>query len=430
MTSVSDLYSLYLQHPVVTTDSRTCPAGSIFFALKGDSFDGNQFAGKALQAGCAYAVIDDPGVKTGNRMLLTDSVLLTLQQLARLHRETLGLPIIGITGTNGKTTTRELLAAVLSVKYSVLSTQGNLNNHIGVPLTLLRLTRRHEMGVVEMGANHPGEIGDLSQIVRPDYGLITNVGCAHLEGFGSLEGVIRAKGELYDFLRKTNGKIFIHRENPHLQAIACGLEQITYGTGDDAYVTGKVTDCYPFLRFQWTARQGVSHTVDTRLAGDYNLWNVLAAVAAGQYFNIPPESINAAIAACEPATHRSQWKKTARNELIVDAYNANPDSMQAALTNFATLPVCPKAVILGDMHELGINSPTFHEAVVKQLQTFNFEQVILCGRQFAAVASLRYPCFPDTEALTGYLTRNPWQGYHILIKGSHAVHLEKVTDRL
>ncbi|MDR2764595.1 MAG: UDP-N-acetylmuramoyl-tripeptide--D-alanyl-D-alanine ligase [Tannerella sp.] len=429
MTSVSDLYPLYLQHPTVTTDSRTCPAGSIFFALKGDSFDGNQFAEKALQAGCTFAVIDDPNVKTDSRMLLTDNVLLTLQQLARLHRETLGIPLIGITGTNGKTTTKELLAAVLSVKYKVLSTQGNLNNHIGVPLTLLRLTRRHEMGVVEMGANHPGEIWDLAQIVRPDYGLITNVGCAHLEGFGSLEGVIRAKGELYDFLRETHGKIFIHRENPHLQAIARGLEQITYGTGDDAYVTGKVTDCHPFLCFRWT-QQGVSHAVDTHLAGDYNLWNALAAVAVGRYFDIPPESINAAIAACEPANHRSQWKKTARNELIIDAYNANPSSMEAALRNFAALPVRPKAVILGDMHELGANSPAFHEAVVEQLPTFDFEQVLLCGEQFTAVAASRYPCFPDTEALTGYLTRNPWQGYHILIKGSHAVHLEKVIDRL
>jgi UDP-N-acetylmuramoyl-tripeptide--D-alanyl-D-alanine ligase len=429
MISVTDLYSLYLRHPSVTTDSRTCPPGSVFFALKGDSFDWNQFAGKALQSGCALAVIDDPKAKTGDRMLLTDNVLLTLQQLARLHRETLGIPVIGITGTNGKTTTRELMAAVLSAKYRVLSTQGNLNNHIGVPLTLLRLTREHEMAVVEMGANHPGEIRELAQIARPDYGLITNAGCAHLEGFGSLEGVVRAKGELYDFLRETDGKIFIHRENPHLQAIAHGLEQITYGTGDGAYVAGKVTDCHPFLRFQWT-QQGVSHAVDTHLAGDYNLWNALAAVAAGRYFDIPPDRINAAIAACEPATLRSQWKKTARNELIIDAYNANPDSMQAALTNFAALPVRPKAVILGDMRELGVNSPAFHEAVAAQLQTFDFEQVLLCGEQFAAVASSRYPCFPDTEALAGYLTRNPWQGYYILLKGSRAIRLEQLIDRL
>ncbi|MDR2138020.1 MAG: UDP-N-acetylmuramoyl-tripeptide--D-alanyl-D-alanine ligase [Tannerella sp.] len=430
MTGISDLYTLYLQHPAVTTDSRTGPAGAVFFALKGASFDGNQFAEKALQAGCAYAVIDDPKVKTGDRMLLTNNVLHTLQQLARLHRETLGIPIIGVTGTNGKTTTKELLAAVLSVKYRVLSTQGNLNNHIGVPLTLLRLTRRHEMGVVEMGANHPGEIRDLAQMVRPDYGLITNVGCAHLEGFGSPEGVIRAKGELYDYLRKTNGKIFIHRDNPHLQAMAGGLEQITYGTGPDAYIRGEVTDRHPCLRLRWTQQHGITHTVDTHLAGDYNLWNVLAAVAAGRHFNIPPDSINAAIAACEPADHRSQWKKTARNELIIDAYNANPDSMQAALKNFATLPVRPKAVILGDMHELGINSPAFHEAIVKQLQTFDFDRTLLCGKQFAAVASSRYPCFPDTETLTGHLTLNPLQGYHILIKGSRAVHLEKVIDRL
>jgi UDP-N-acetylmuramoyl-tripeptide--D-alanyl-D-alanine ligase len=426
--NLPDLYSLFLQHPSVTTDSRTCPAGALFFALKGASFDGNRFAGKALQAGCAFAVIDDPGVKTDDRMLLTDNVLLTLQRLARLHRETLGIPLIAITGTNGKTTTKELLAAVLSAKYRTLSTQGNLNNHIGVPLTLLRLTQRHEMAVVEMGANHPGEIGELAHIARPNYGLITNVGYAHLEGFGSPEGVLRAKGELYDFLRETNGKIFIHRENPQLQAIAGGLEQITYGAGE-AYVSGKVTDSHPFLRFQWT-QQGVSHTVGTCLAGDYNLWNALAAVAVGRYFDIPPEAIHAAIAACEPASHRSQWKKTARNELIIDAYNANPSSMEAALGNFTALPVRPKAVILGDMRELGIDSPAFHKRVVEQLQTSGFEQVILCGEQFAAVASSRYPCFPDAEALTGYLAQHPWQGYHILIKGSRAVHLEKVIDKL
>ncbi|MDR3261512.1 MAG: UDP-N-acetylmuramoyl-tripeptide--D-alanyl-D-alanine ligase [Tannerella sp.] len=427
--NISELYQLYLQHPVVTTDSRNCPAGSIFFALQGESFDGNRFAEKALQSHCAYAVIDRPEAKTDERMILTDNVLKTLQQLARHHRETLGVPIIGVTGTNGKTTTKELLAATLSTTYKLLYTSGNLNNHIGVPLTLLRLTREHEMAVVEMGANHPGEIRELVEIVRPDYGIITNVGQAHLEGFGSLEGVIRTKGELYDFLRQNGGKVFIHKENTCLQAIAGGLDQITYGEREDAFISGCVTDCRPFLRFRWT-QQGESHTVSTRLVGDYNLWNVLAAIAAGRYLGVPSEQINRAIASYEPANNRSQWKKTAGNELIIDAYNANPSSMAAALTNFASLPVRPKAVILGDMRELGVNSPALHAEVVKQLQTSGFEQVLLCGEHFTSVGASIYPCFPDTEALNRYLSGNPLRGYHILIKGSHGIHLEKTVDWL
>ncbi|MDR0815132.1 MAG: UDP-N-acetylmuramoyl-tripeptide--D-alanyl-D-alanine ligase, partial [Bacteroidales bacterium] len=374
--NISELYPLYLQHPVVTTDSRNCPAGSIFFALKGESFDGNRFAGNALEAGCACAVIDDPDMETDERMIRTDNVLATLQQLARHHRETLHIPVIGVTGTNGKTTTKELLAAVLSTRYKLLSTQGNLNNHIGVPLTLLRLTREHEMAVVEMGANHPGEIRELVQIVRPDYGVITNVGCAHLEGFGSLEGVIRTKGELYDYLRQTNGKVFIRKEDAHLQAIAQGLEQITYGACGDAFVSGKVTDGHPFLGLQWR-QGGEHHTVKTRLVGDYNLWNVLAAIAAGRYLDVPSGQINRALAAYEPANNRSQWKKTAANELVMDAYNANPSSMQAALANFASLPVRPKAVILGDMRELGADSLSLHADVVRQLQTLGFERTLL-----------------------------------------------------
>ncbi|MDR3194119.1 MAG: UDP-N-acetylmuramoyl-tripeptide--D-alanyl-D-alanine ligase [Tannerella sp.] len=429
MKTLLELYPLYLRHPVITIDSRTCPPGSIFFALKGASQDGNRFAAQALENGCAYAVVDDPKVKTDDRMILTADALQTLQQLARLHRETLGIPVIGITGTNGKTTTKELLAAVLSVRYNVSYTQGNLNNHIGVPLTLLRLTDRNEMAVVEMGANHPGEIRELAQMARPDYGLVTNVGCAHLEGFGSLEGVIRTKGELYDFLRETGGKIFIHKDHPHLQAIAGGLEAITYGAGDDAQVTGRVTDCRPFLRLEWSCKT-VRYAAETQLVGDYNLWNVLAAIAAGCYFDVPPAGINAALAAYKPANHRSQWEKTSRNELIIDTYNANPDSMKAALRNFAALPDRPKAVILGDMRELGAQSLAFHEEVVELLQSFAFDRVLLCGEHFTAAGSARYPCFPEVKALSDCLSGNRLEGYHILLKGSHGVHLEKVIDRL
>jgi UDP-N-acetylmuramoyl-tripeptide--D-alanyl-D-alanine ligase len=425
--NIAELYHLYLQHPVITTDSRNCPPDALFFALKGTSFDGNLFAEKALQT-CAYAIIDNPDVKTSDRMIVTDDVLKTLQQLAAYHRKKLGTPIIGITGTNGKTTTKELLAAVLSTKYNLLYTQGNLNNHIGVPLTLLRLTPDHEMAVIEMGANHPGEIHDLVQIVQPDYGIITNVGRAHLEGFGSLEGVIRTKGELYDYLRQTNGKIFIHQENEYLQAIAHGLEQITYGASNEAYLSGQVISSNPFLRFQWR-QQDISCTVDTHLVGDYNLWNALASVAAGRYFGVPAEQINRALTAYEPTNNRSQWKKTASNELIIDTYNANPGSMQVALANFAALSATPKAVILGDMRELGAGSLELHTEIVTLLKKQNFDQVFLCGDQFTATGET-YRCFPTVEALIDYFSANPLQGFHILIKGSHGVHLEEVVGSL
>ena len=429
MTTLSELYALFLQHPVVTTDSRTASDGAIFFALKGESFDGNLFADKALEAGCVCAVVDNPEVRTDDRIIVTDNALHTLQQLAALHRRTLATPMIGITGTNGKTTTKELLAAVLSEKYHVLYTQGNLNNHIGVPLTLLRLTRAHEMAVVEMGANHLGEIGELARIARPDYGLITNVGAAHLEGFGSLEGVIRAKGELYDFLRTNGGKIFIHKENARLQAIAGGLEQITYGEVADACVSGKITDCHPFLDFRWT-HAGQSFDVHTQLVGGYNLSNALAAATAGCYFGVDTDKINAALTAYVPTNNRSQWRKTPFNEVIVDAYNANPDSMQAALENFAALHVHPKAVILGDMLELGVDSRRLHDDIVRRLERYGFERIILCGKRFTDAGSSRYDRFLDTAALREYLSLHPLQGYHILLKGSHGIHLENIIESL
>ena len=373
--SIIDLYDLFIHNPQITTDSRNCPKGSIFFALKGDKFDGNQYAGKALASGCVYAVIDNPDYYIGERTILVDNVLKTLQQLAHHHRKVLGLPIIGITGTNGKTTTKELLAAVLSTKFNLLYTEGNFNNHIGVPLTLLRLTHDHEMAVIEMGASHPGDIKELVDIVHPNYGIIANVGRAHLEGFGSFEGVIRTKGELYDYIRRSKGKIFIKKENEYLQSIAKGIEQITYGNGDDAFASGQVVSCDPFLVFNWK-QQGKLHTVETHMIGSYNLDNVLAAVAVGRFFKIPAERISRAIAAYEPTNNRSQFKKTDNNELIIDAYN-----------------------------------------------------VFLCGEHFSKVGKEFSP-FATTEAMTEELRRQPLKGYHILIKGSHSMGLEKLVDIL
>ena len=386
--SIIDLYDLFIHNPQITTDSRNCPKGSIFFALKGDKFDGNQYAGKALASGCVYAVIDNPDYYIGERTILVDNVLKTLQQLAHHH----------------------------------------LNNHIGVPLTLLRLTHDHEMAVIEMGASHPGDIKELVDIVHPNYGIITNVGRAHLEGFGSFEGVIRTKGELYDYIRRSKGKIFIKKENEYLQSIAKGIEQITYGNGDDAFASGQVVSCDPFLVFNWK-QQGKLHTVETHIIGSYNLDNVLAAVAVGRFFKIPAERISRAIAAYEPTNNRSQFKKTDNNELIIDAYNANPSSMKVALDNFITMPVQPKAIILGDMRELGPTSDELHAEVVAQIKKGQFDKVFLCGEHFSKVGKEFSP-FATTEAMVEELRKQPLKGYHILIKGSHSMGLEKLADIL
>lgn len=426
--NLNELYELFLHHEKITTDSRHCPANSLFFALKGERFDGNQYAAKALEAGAAYAIIDNPEYLSGDRMILVDNVLDCLQQLAHRHRKALGIPVIGITGTNGKTTTKELLASVLATKFNVLATEGNLNNQIGVPLTLLRMNPYHEIAVVEMGASHPGDIDELVHIVAPNYGLITNVGCAHLEGFGSFEGVLHTKGELYDYLRHTNGKIFINQENKDLMGIAHGLEQITYGQHEGAFAVGHVVESNPFLTFDWK-QQGKIHVVETHLVGAYNIDNVLAAVAVGRYFKIPAERISRAIAAYEPTNNRSQYKKTERNDLIIDAYNANPTSMKAALDNFASLPVHPKAVVLGDMLELGKTSDELHGGIVRQLQAEAFDKVYLCGQHFARTAD-SFPSFTTTEELIAALRQDKLEGYHILIKGSHSMGLENVVELL
>ena len=456
--TVSELYSIYLKHPAVSTDSRNCVPESIFFALKGERFDGHAFVDNALQAGCAYAIVDVVAKAIDKRVIVVENVLHTLQQLARIHRKALGVRVIGITGTNGKTTTKELIAAVLSQKYKVLSTLGNLNNHIGVPLTLLRLTDKHEMAVIEMGANHPGEIAELAAIACPDYGLITNVGYAHLEGFGSLEGVIKAKGELYDYLRKTNGTVFIHRDNEHLTSVSHDLQKIMYGAANSTGISGgqvsdnrnykKQTDVNddsvfplsgglrgavrslnPYLSFSWQYRPDEVYEVSTKLVGGYNLWNVLAAIAIGVHFNVPCEKINEAIAGYQPANNRSQLQKTNFNELIMDAYNANPSSMRAALDNFSNMTSGRKAVILGDMRELGAKSLELHAAILKQIESCDYEKVLLCGEHFSA-AGQQYLCFPTIEKLCEYLETRPLRGYHILIKGSRAIGLEKTIEFL
>jgi UDP-N-acetylmuramoyl-tripeptide--D-alanyl-D-alanine ligase len=427
--TVSELYELFLEHPVITTDSRNCPPDSIFFALKGENFDGNNFAEKALEEGCFRAVIDNPDLAKNEKLIVVDDVLQTLQQLARLHRETLDTQVIAITGTNGKTTTKELMAAVLSQQYNVLYTQGNLNNHIGAPLTLLKLKPEHEFAIIEMGASHAGEIRALCEIARPNYGLITNVGMAHLEGFGSFEGVVRAKGELYDFLRDNNGSIFINQENKYLMEMSYGLDMCPYGSQmkDITFVAGKVLKSGLFLEFEWFHDFGESYTVRTNLVGDYNLWNALAAISAGLFFWVDAPLINAAISACKPADNRSQFCRTARNQLIIDTYNANPDSMNAALENFSMLQAPHKAVILGDMLELGEKSLSLHREIIPKLNSY--DKVLLCGENFSGIGA-PFDCFKNTDDLVACLRRFPLDGYSILIKGSHGMHLEKIIGLL
>ncbi|MDR2810749.1 MAG: UDP-N-acetylmuramoyl-tripeptide--D-alanyl-D-alanine ligase [Tannerellaceae bacterium] len=427
----SELYQLFLHHPQITTDSRNCPSGSLFFALKGKNFDGNQFAGKALDAGADYAVIDRAEYFRNERTILVNNVLETLQGLAKRHRKVLGIPLIAITGTNGKTTTKDLLAAVLSSKFNLLYTEGNLNNQIGLPLTLLRLTHEHEMAVIEMGASRPGDIAELTEIAQPNYGLITNVGRAHLEGFGSFDNVVKAKGELYDYIRHTKGVIFVRKEDKDLQAMAEGIRQVTYGSTHDAFASGRVADSRsPFLIFEWK-QQGKIHTVETQLIGSYNLDNVMVAVAAGRYFKIPAERISRAIASYVPSNHRSQLKQTLHNSLIVDAYNANPDSMKAALRNFAGMTVQPKAVILGDMKELGKDSRALHREILSEVRAGRFDQVYLCGEEFTKASSGKgFTSFPTTEALMDMLRQCPPVGYYILIKGSRGMALERCIELL
>lgn len=432
---IASLYHIFQQHPQITTDSRNCKEDSVFFALKGASFNGNAFAGQALNEGCAYAVIDEPAYKdeANPRLILVDDCLKTLQQLANYHRRQLGTRIIGVTGTNGKTTTKELISSVLAQKYNVLYTQGNLNNHIGVPLTLLRLTAEHDIAVVEMGANHPGEIDFLVHIAEPDYGIITNVGKAHLEGFGSFEGVIKTKGELYDYLRtKPESIVFIHNDNPYLNGIAHDLNLVRYGKPDNKAVlsaNGEVTECAPFLAFRWRVGNTEWHSVQTHLIGAYNLDNMLAAAAIGLYFGVPADRVDEALADYIPQNNRSQLKETATNRLIVDAYNANPTSMMAALTNFRDMKVAPKMAVLGDMKELGAGSQEEHRKVVDFLQECRFEDVWLVGEQFAGVHS-SFRTFADVEEVKNAIRECVPQGYYILIKGSNSMKLSQLAELL
>lgn len=433
--TVKEIYSILRKCTGVTTDSRKCGPGLMFFALKGERFDGNEFVRGALEQGCPYAVMDNPDLYDVQdpRMILVDNVLDSLQQVAALHRRTLGTPVIGITGTNGKTTTKELTNAVMSTTYNVLCTQGNLNNSIGVPLTVLGLKPEHDYAIVEMGASHPGDIKELVLVSQPDYGLITNVGKAHLLGFGSFEGVKRTKGELYDWLREHDGIAFVNRDNEHLQQMCQGLPLIEYGKPgqDGLLVEGEVLECNPFVKFRWRSAKGDWHTVQTNLIGAYNVDNALAAITIGLKFGVTEQDASDAVAGYKPQNNRSQLTETGRNRLVVDAYNANPTSMAAAIENFSMMKAQDKMLILGDMRELGEVSADEHRRIVGMLREKGFDCVWLVGSEFKAVAGdSGFRLFADVDEVNKALESEEITGKTILIKGSNSIGLTKTITNL
>jgi UDP-N-acetylmuramoyl-tripeptide--D-alanyl-D-alanine ligase len=467
---IKELYQLYQQHPCITTDSRNCPEGSIFLALKGASFNGNQFALQALEQGCSYAIVDEAPLNPpkggknypiytndilpsfggeGGGFILVDDCLQTYKDLAREHRRQFDIPMVGITGTNGKTTTKELIRAVLAEEYAVMATEGNFNNDVGVPKTLFRLDKKTDIAVVEMGASHPGDIKTLVETAEPTCGLITNVGRAHLQGFGSFDGVCKTKGELYDFLVARDLPIFVNRDNEHLMKMVNGERLTVHGQQPDIYyygqsdnpdilIRGEVISCAPFLKFRWREQDhdaGYTSewlTVQTQLIGAYNLDNMLAAIIVGYVNNIPFDKINHALENYKPTNNRSQLTETQTNHLIVDAYNANPTSMKAAIDNFKRMEVSPKMAILGKMGELGDVSAEEHQKVVDMLAGAGFDEVWLVGEEFrnCQLSIVNCQLFNDVEEVKAAIAQKQPQHRYILIKGSNSVKLYQLPELL
>ena len=420
----------------VSTDSRSCPKDSLFFALKGDNFDGNKYAANALENGAAYAVVDNPDyvVEGSDQYIFVHDTLLALQLMANYHRQMQQIPVIGITGTNGKTTTKELIAAILEKKYKVHYTKGNFNNHIGVPLTLLGIRADDEIAVIEMGASHPREIRDLARIAQPDYVLITNIGKAHIEGFGSFENILKTKMELYDYIKLNRaGTVFLNNDDEILKNKVDGIKTVlTYGQSDKADICGSIQLDSLTLSIDWAEKTHPEKvfSVNTKLVGDYNLYNVLAAITIGVYFKVSNEDINEALTEYSPSNNRSQLVQTKTNRLIVDAYNANPTSMHAALDNFCLIKEENKAVILGDMKELGEESISEHQSIIDLLERHpEITPVILVGSEFGKV-NRKFLHFADKDALLKELSVKPIEHKTILIKGSNSTQLYKIVDAL
>ncbi len=435
MITTEKLYDLFLTSQGITTDTRQDVKDKIFFGLNGKNFSGNQFAAQAISKGCKYAVVDDPEYMSGEKVLLVNNTLSSLQDIALHHRKKIKIPVIGITGSNGKTTTKELVTSVLKKKYRVFSTRGNMNNHIGVPLSILSLDK-HNFAVIEMGASKPGEIRRLCEIALPHYGIITNVGKAHLEGFKSTESVKKTKGELFDFLKENKGKIFINYSDVVLKEMAdrSGLEKIIYGNSEKSLCKASSMHADPFLRFYaiWSFMGNNGATiVQTQVAGSYNLLNFLSAAAVGLYFGINPKDIFEALEGYIPSNNRSQIIKTNTNTIILDAYNANPASMENALADFLSYTSDKKAVILGDMLELGTFAREEHENILEILKKRKDIGVYLVGKEFIeADRNNKFSSFLNTSGLTAYLKKHPLRNSLILIKGSRGIQLEKALDCL
>jgi UDP-N-acetylmuramoyl-tripeptide--D-alanyl-D-alanine ligase len=430
--TIEQLYAIYIEHPAISTDTRKIAPGSIFFALKGDKFDANTFAGQAIAAGAAYAVIDNATYQTFAQHILVDDVLTTLQALAKYHRSQLNIPVIGLTGSNGKTTTKELINSVLSQHYKTYATIGNLNNHIGVPLTLLAIKNDVEVAIVEMGANHQKEIELLSSICQPTHGLITNVGRAHLEGFGGAEGVKKGKGELFDYLKANHGTAFVNADSEVLLNMVKErqlTDVVYYGANESNAASGTLLQNAPFLKLQWKIQGGEYHTAQSQLTGAYNLDNILAAICIGHHFKLSDEEINRGIESYAPTNNRSQIVKTATNTLICDYYNANPSSMFVAIENMGLLDFPHKILILGDMFELGDESPAEHAAIIDKAMSTPVEGRIFIGEQFFEQKRNTNAIFYRTAAdAIAALKTQPITNATVLIKGSRGMALERLVE--
>lgn len=429
---ISALYQLFTQFPYISNDTRNIRPNSIYIALKGDRFDGNTFTSQAFENGAKYAIIDNRDYYIDDRTILVKNSLETLQLLANFHRQKLNLPIIAITGTNGKTTTKELVKSVLSKKYTIWATQGNLNNHIGVPLTLLSMTRDTQIGVVEMGANHPFEIESLCKIAEPNYGIITNIGKAHLEGFGGFEGVIKTKKELYDFLMANNRTIFYNSDSEILKGLIEKWEnKISYGPKTGTYCNGMVLSNDPYLEVEMKFSDKEKILVKTNLVGEYNFENILAAATVGKHFKVVSKNIQEALKEYVPTNNRSQLTKTSKNQLLLDLYNANPSSTEAAINNFSKIKSANKVAILGDMLELGSETEAEHLRIIELLASYPEVKVLLVGSYYKSLARpFGFLSFNNSEELWGWLKNNPITDSFILIKGSRGIQLEKVMEAL
>jgi UDP-N-acetylmuramoyl-tripeptide--D-alanyl-D-alanine ligase len=435
MISIPELYELFIAcEQKITTDTRKLEKGAIFFALKGDNFDANTFAKNAVEQGCAYAIVDNEDLANGTTILLVANVLETLQQLAKFHRGKLNIPFIGITGSNGKTTNKELIHAVLSRKYNTYATKGNLNNHIGVPLTILSITSKHEMAIIEMGANHQGEIAFLADIANPEFGIITNIGRAHLEGFGGIEGVKKGKSELYKHISKHNGKLFVNADDEVLMELAKGIEQVTYGENISYDFHGKRYENSEYVEFSWNTKGNdliKQPIVKTQMFGHYNYINLLCAACVGNYFKVSEKEINLALAEYVPEMNRSQVKKTEHNTLILDAYNANPSSMSIAIENFAKQNFPSKLLVLGDMLELGEYSEMEHEKIIRQTEALKLNAFFVGALFYELKDKFNdFSFYKTSDDLAKFFENDKPKQKTLLIKGSRGVRLEKIVEFL